>query len=120
MFYEVTELIKQKKLKDPSHHELQIWCADMWAVLWNGWLQGVDTICHPDLQFSWATSPIEDYHKFNIMHNAGVTTTSQGHFYKAEYTDKLPYNINLEINKNTASFMYWLEIQETSKKSILI
>lgn len=120
MFFEVTELIKQKKAKDPSYHELQIWCSDMWAVLWNGWLRGVRTICHPDLEFSWAVSPIEDYHKYNIMHNAGVTSSLNGHFYKAEYTDKLPYNINLEINENTASFMYWLEIQETAKKSILI
>ena len=120
MFHEVTQLIKQKKSTDPSHHELQIWCSDMWAVLWNGWLRGAETICHPELQFSWATSPIEEYFKYNIMHNAGATTSTNGHFYKSEYVNKLPYKENLEINKNTTSFMYWLEIQETAKKSILI
>ena len=120
MFFEVTELIKQKKANDPSYHELQIWCSDMWAVLWNGWLRGAETICHPDLQFSWATSPIDEYYKYNIMHNAGVTSTTTGSFYKSNYVNKLPYKENLEINENTASFMYWSEIQETAMKSILI
>jgi hypothetical protein len=120
LFKDINELNIQKKQKDPNHHELQIWCADMWAVLWNGWKMRKHTECHPNLDFCWATSSEEDYHKMNIFHNAGVTGTNDGRFYKAHYMDKLPYNEKLEIKPNTASWYYWNEIQKTAKKSVLI
>jgi hypothetical protein len=56
----------------------------------------------------------------NIMHNAGVVNSMSGLFYKAEYINKLPYNENLDIKENTASWHYWNWIHSTSKKSILI
>jgi hypothetical protein len=120
MFKDVSDLNVRKKQLDPTHHELQIWCADMWAVLWNGWKMGYETICHPNLEFSWATSNEEDYKKCNIMHNAGVTGTDNGKFYKAQYMNTLPYNVELDIKENTASWYYWNEIQKTAKKSVLI
>jgi hypothetical protein len=120
LFKDINELNIQKKQKDANHHELQIWCADMWAVLWNGWKMRKHTECHPNLDFCWATSSEEDYHKMNIFHNAGVTGTNDGRFYKAHYMDKLPYNEKLEIKPNTASWYYWNEIQKTAKKSVLI
>ena len=49
LFKDVTELNNQKKAVDPTHHELQIWCADMWAVLWGAWRLGYQTVCHPNL-----------------------------------------------------------------------
>jgi len=119
LFVEVTELNKEKKKKDPNHHELQIWCADMWAVLWNGWKRGHQTICHDDLQFSWGTSPITDYEKFNIMHNAGVTGNSKGYFYKALYMNETPYHKNLEIKENTSSQKYYEWVQKTEKVTVL-
>jgi hypothetical protein len=92
----------------------------MWAVLWNGWKMRKNTECHPNMEFSWATSTEEDYLKMNIFHNAGITGSDGGKFYKAHYMDKLPYNENLQITPNTASWYYWNEIQKTAKKSILI
>jgi hypothetical protein len=56
----------------------------------------------------------------NIFHNAGITGSDTGKFYKAHYMDKLPYNEKLEIKPNTASWYYWNEIQKTAKKSVLI
>lgn len=120
LFKDVSELNNKKKEADPKHHELQIWCADMWAVLWNAWKMGVYTECHPNMEFSWATSTEEDYLKMNIFHNAGITGSDSGKFYKAHYMDKLPYNENLQITPNTASWYYWNEIQKTAKKSVLI
>ena len=120
LFKDVNVLNNKKKAKDPTHHELQIWCADMWAVLWNGWKMGYETICNPNMDFSWATSAEEDYLKMNIFHNAGITGSDSGKFYKAHYMDKLPYNENLQITPNTASWYYWNEIQKTAKKSVLI
>jgi hypothetical protein len=40
-------------------------------------------------------------------------------FYKADYINKLPYNENIIIDKNYASYYYWKEICRTSKKSVL-
>ena len=119
LFKEITEQCNEKVKKDPTHHPLQIWCADMWAVLWGGWRLGYETVCHPNFDFSWATSGIDDYYKMNIMHNAGVINSTSGMFYKADYINKLPYNENIIIDKNYASYYYWKEICRTSKKSVL-
>ena len=120
LYKDITTLNNQKKSADPSHHELQIWCADMWAVLWNGWKLGKETVCHPDLEFAWGTSTEEDYNKLNILHNAGVVTSADGLFYKAEWMDRLPYNRNLNIKEGTASRKYYEIIQQVEKKSVLL
>ena len=130
LFKEISELNNEKVQLDrhtmpegearSPYHPLQIWCADMWAVLWNGWKRGRQTVCHPDLEFAWATSTEEEWYKLNIFHNAGVTSSGQGLFYKALYTNKLPYNEILDINTGTASMKYWEIIQETGKKSVLL
>lgn len=119
LFNEITQINNQKKSEDPRYHELQIWCADMWAVLWNGWKLGKETICHPDLEFAWATSTEDDWNRLNIFHNAGVTGTEGGLFYKALYINSLPYNEPLEIKEGTASKKYWEIIQKTAKKTVL-
>jgi hypothetical protein len=120
LFVDISQLNNQKKQADPTHHELQIWCADMWAVLWEAWKRGYKTNCEEDIQFGWATSGTDDWTRFNIFHNAGVTDSNGGLFYKAEYMNEYPYNKPLEIKKDSASWYYWNEIQETSMKSCLI
>jgi hypothetical protein len=120
LYKEISELNRKKKELDPTHHELQIWCADMWAVLWGGWRRGYVTNCHTNFDFSWGTSGESDYFKMNIMHNAGVTDSKSGLFYKAEYMNKLPYTEPLQINEGTASWHYWNWIQETKRKSVLL
>jgi hypothetical protein len=119
LFHDITQLNNQKKMIDPSYHELQIWCADMWAVLWNGWKLGYKTVCSPELEFSWGTSSEEDYHKMNIMHNAGVTNSGEL-FYKAEYINELPYGKDLQIKENTASWHYYQAIKDAEKNTKLI
>jgi hypothetical protein len=130
LYKEITELNNQKIIEDrrtmppgeerTPYHPLQIWCADMWAVLWGGWRLGYKTNCHSNFDFSWGTSGIDDYHKMNIMHNAGVLNGNTGLFFKGDYINKLPYNKNLEINKTSASSFYWEQISKTAKKSVLI
>jgi hypothetical protein len=120
LFKDVNELNSKKKAEDPTHHELQIWCADMWAVLWNGWKMGYETICSENLQFSWATSNEDDYNKYNIMHNAGVTGNDSKKFYKANYMNELPYGKVLDIEVNTASWHYWRAVRKAGTKSVLI
>jgi hypothetical protein len=120
LFRQVTDLNNQIKSTDPSYHELQIWCSDMWAVLWGAWRRGCKTNCLPEFEFSWGTSTEDDFHKLNIMHNAGVTSPAQNLFYKAQYMNSLPYNAELTINDNTASKKYWECIEKTAAKSVLL
>lgn len=120
LFKEITELNNIKKQSNPTYHELQIWCSDMWSVLWNGWKMGKETICHPDLDFAWATSSEDEWRKLNIFHNAGVTNANQGLFYKALFIEELPYNKPVNVNEGTASRKYWEIIERTAKKSVLI
>jgi hypothetical protein len=120
LYNEITMLNNIKKAENNQYHELQIWCADMWAVLWNGWKLGKETVCHPDLEFAWGTSSESDFERLNILHNAGVVSSADGLFYKAEFMDRLPYNLNLNIKEGTASKKYYEIIQQVEKKSVLI
>ncbi len=120
LFRQITDLNNIKKTEDNSYHELQIWCADMWAVLWGGWRRGAKTNCHPNFEFSWGTSTKDDYFRLNIMHNAGVTSPNEGLFYKAQFMNELPYGKDLSIRPNSASSVYWEWINLTASKSVLL
>ena len=121
LFKEITELNNIKKASDPKYHELQIWCADMWAVLWNGWLEGNETKVVPEMDFSWATDSINRWDETTIYHNAGSTCSCGGLFYKSLYMDSLPYSIEIEkFSKEKNCYNYVLEIKETAQKSCLI
>jgi len=121
LFYQITQLNNEKKANDPTHHELQIWCADMWAVLWNGWLRGSETKNVPEMNFAWATESIDNWDKKAIYHNAGVTCACGRQFYKANYMTSLPYGIKQEaFRDNVAAYNYVKEIIETASKSCLI
>lgn len=106
LFNSVVELNKKKQLLNKDYHPLQIWCADMWAVLWNLWKIGKKTEVVPELDFTWATESIKSWYKKSIYHNAGVTPDKEGYFYKANYVKNKPPK-NLNINKNNASYNYY-------------
>lgn len=128
LFKEITDLNNEKVEIDRHtmpegearhpYHPLQIWCADMWAVLWNGWKLGYKTICHKDFDFSWGTSNEEDYFNMNIMHNAGVTQSGEL-FYKALYINELPYGKELKVKPNTASWHYYQAIKDAERNTKL-
>ena len=118
LFEKVTAHERAKKQANPTHHELQIWCADMWAVLWNGWMQGNDTKCVPEMNFTWGTDAIANWGKNVIYHNAGVVSPQYG-FYKGSYLQVYPYNQNLSPANNCSS-KYYDEIKETEIDSCII
>ena len=119
LFIEISAMNDQKKIDNPEYHELQIWCADMWALLWNGWKRGHVTRCHDDLQFSWATSSEDSYYKYNIFHNAGVTSSQDDLFYKSIYISSPPYNLGLQMKEGRASKKYYEWIQRVEKETVL-
>lgn len=119
LYYQVNQLNIQKKKENPNYHELQIWCADMWAVLWNGWLRGNETKVVPEMNFSWATDHKSRWQETTIFHNAGVTNSGK-HFYKSNHTHSLPYTIEDTFDEQFCSKLYFNEIKETSKKTCLL
>jgi len=121
MYKEISELNQRKKQADPTHHELQIWTSDMWCLLWNAWLRGYNTNVIKEMDFSWSVEPIEKFGQTCIYHNAGVVGNEPTKlFYKALYTQSLPYYDDLTIIDETkASRKYAELIMEVAKDSCL-
>jgi len=116
LFTEITSYNTQLKNEYPNYHELQIWCADMWALLWNAWKAGHETKVVEEMNFSWATSLINEWDKNPIYHNAGVVSNSEM-FFKSDYQEKLPYNLDLsKLNKSYCSYNYAEEILKQKNK----
>jgi len=104
----------------PLDTRIQLWTAEMWVVLWLVWKQGAKTKVHKELDFSWATYSVTDYHKSPIFHLAGVTGDNcKGKFYKGAYTNKNVITEYLrnkslfdDIDKNSATYEYVKLIKE--------
>ena len=105
----------------------QSWCADMWAVLWNLWLRDIETKNISEMDFSWASDPIEKVHKLGMFHNAGITKRDMdGYpaFYKGLYhTGKDPFRdthmeivLNDENSKKRGTHYYVTKLIELKNK----
>jgi len=103
-----------------ADYPIQKWTAGMWSLLWNAWLFEHETVVDKRLDFCWATDPIEYWNEKPIYHNAGITCSCGGNFYKGAYINELPYNKDLRINNSKCNYKYYQEIQETAKKSCLV
>jgi len=107
----ITALNNKKKEVNPSYHELQIWCADMWAVLWNVWKDGKQSKLTDDLDFMFATNPASDWNNKPIYHNAGVVSANDGMLYKGAYINEIPTK-DLVLNDKLASYKYYQLLKE--------
>ena len=105
--------------KHDGDYPIQKWTAGMWSYMWNGWLAGNDINVERKLGFAWSTDSVKNIDNHFILHNAGVTNSDTGLFFKGAYIDKLPYNEVLEVDENRASSYYWKEVQETALKTVL-
>jgi len=112
--------------KDLFHRQprtdIQAWCADMWAVLWNGLLRGNEVRLDKDLNFSWATSMQQEFQNCKIFHLAGATADRPDLFFKGNYINSLPYG-KVDFNKISdkyGSHFYAKLVEEVGKVSCLI
>ncbi|MEG0239493.1 MAG: hypothetical protein RR643_05015 [Anaerorhabdus sp.] len=64
---------------------IQKWTAEMWAQFYNMIYFGVVPRVHSELDFAWATDPIQRWDQVKIYHNAGVTVDMVDMFYKGQY-----------------------------------
>ena len=75
--------------------------------LWTGWKLGHQIVVPPEFDFCWATCPSSRWEDVYFFHNAGVPSSNQGMFYKAQYMDKLPFNEGLKLSDSRCSYMYY-------------
>lgn len=105
----------------------QSWCADMWAVLWNLWFRGQETKVVKEMNFSWATDPIEKLEENTIFHNAGIVSPHNGTyncFYKGKYHNgidptqdaHLEAVLNDETSKKYCTWFYANKLKELKNK----
>lgn len=93
-------------------HPIQAWCADMWAVLWNGWYLDNEIKIHPDLAFCWASDTTNRWDETYIFHNAGVVVNDGNHFSKMHYQIS-PFHKEVLGKEDSCSYGYIKEIKET-------
>lgn len=88
---------ERKTNNNDSYNPIQKWCADMWAVLWNGIKREHNIKISKELDFSWSSGNIRDWEKSKILHNAGITDSNNGKvFYKGDYTVESPFDGNFD------------------------
>lgn len=100
----------------------QVWCADMWSILFNLWKKDYKTECPPEMDFCWATDPIEKWDKVQIYHDAGATSRNHDQailFHKREskYINNLgtPFEDDLsDVSDKYCSKNYVKEIEESN------
>ena len=109
------QMLDYQKRFPISPGEIQFWTAEMWSLLWNLWLYGIETRITPEFEFSWATDSIKIYEDKPILHMAGVTSTQkQDKFYKGDFI-----NINpLDKLKEDINFFDYVSSQSSTKKYV--
>lgn len=107
------------KKQHETDYPIQKWTAGMWAFLWNLWYFKKEVKVDERLAFSWATSDFKDIEKYTIFHNAGVVDATEGLFHKLSYRFKTPYNEDLKLSKDKASFWYYKWVQLVAKNTVL-
>lgn len=86
---------------------IQKWTAEMWAQLWNMMYFNIGPKIHDELNFCFATDPIEKLETVKILHNAGVTEQDADLFFKGKYVITDPFNDDLSfVSKEKCSFAY--------------
>ena len=106
---------------------IQSWCADLWAVQFNLWYRNLETKVVKELDFAWATEPIEKLNSCTIYHNAGVTgkyMNNVPYFYKGAYhtgqnpllDEHLQIIINDEQSKKYCTWYYTNELLKLKNK----
>lgn len=101
---------------------IQAWCADMWAVLWNGLLRGNPVKISRELDFCWPVNNIERWDECKIFHNAGVVGgQARKYFCKGTYEHKIPhFEVFGYVDKSSCSVKYVEAIYSYIKSTKII
>ncbi len=109
---------KEKGKPISRYHGIQAWCADMWALLWNAWLNKYNVKIDKELDFCWPHDEYKSFEKKKILHYTGtIESNNKKLFGKTHYIHYPPYyddDLNL-IDKNTCSYIVVQKIDELLK-----
>ena len=94
------------KRKD-SENCVQVWCAEMWGVLWSLWDDGHVTKISGDMMFLFATDAAELGDQYKIIHNAGVTSEDSELFNKGDFLKRSPKNHEQYVDDSKVSYLYY-------------
>jgi hypothetical protein len=89
--------------------KIQSWTADMWSVLWNLWLNNINTEISPELEFAWYHWEVEKWNQVNIYHNAGVVD-SRKYFNKTDFIIELPFGKDFSKYKKSDCSTEYIKI----------
>lgn len=74
--------------KEPKEY-VQVWTAGMWAYLWNLWLEGMETVIHPEMKFLFSGAVSAE--AAPILHMAGLQhELKHSHFDKQDWWELDP------------------------------
>lgn len=106
LYIDISKISNEKKAKNEDYFPIQIWTAEMWALLWVAWKKGIMTAVAKELDFCWATDNISRWNETSIFHNAGVTEDRKELFYKGKYINNMP-DLYLNIDNTKCSYNYY-------------
>jgi hypothetical protein len=85
---------------------IQSWCADMWAFWWNALVYNKNFVIHPELDFVWADSSIEQWNSKKILHYSGdISKKRTSVFRKGDFAYYDPfYTLFSQLDQGNASY----------------
>jgi hypothetical protein len=91
------------------------WSAEIWAMLWNIWLVGIDTEINSELSFTTGNTPIEELENKNIYYNDDpLEDQTKKIFKRKDYIKETPFSSDLSyVDPLFCSSFYAKEIIET-------
>lgn len=107
MSVQIHSWLKRHRFKPLEGNPIQVWCSEMWGVLWAIWEAGHKTEIIRSMDFAFSTDNVSRASEVSILHNAGVTDSTDERFlYKGAYTRKYPPK-DLELDDTKVSWMYY-------------
>ncbi|QQD11932.1 hypothetical protein [Sphingobacterium sp. UDSM-2020] len=102
----------------PNSRQVQAWCADMWAVLWNAWKLDIQVRLHDELIFSWPKDHISNFYHCKIFHNSGVFVEDKNdYFCKLSFKNSSPYDVDFStIKTDHCSIKFVEQIEKIARK----
>jgi len=85
---------------------IQSWCADMWAFWWNALLCNKNFEIHPELDFVWADSSMEQWNSKKILHYTGdISKSRTSVFRKGDFAYHDPFYTQFsQLDEGNASY----------------
>ncbi|TCP94771.1 coenzyme PQQ synthesis protein D (PqqD) [Cricetibacter osteomyelitidis] len=85
------------------------WLTDMWCMAWLAPKYGITVHTSSELDFSWPTHSAEQWERYKILHNAGVTSKNADAFNKAKWARIPPFFFNHDNVSSKLGSIYYVK-----------